>query len=86
MRSLPIVGDNLTLANLREVVYEQRPAALAPCARRKVLASRDVVEELVRENRVAYAATTGVGKLSDVRIAPDQIRELQMISGLLETR
>jgi histidine ammonia-lyase len=78
LRSLPIDGDNLTFANLRQVVYERRPVSLAPGARRKVSASRDVVEELVRENRLAYAVTTGVGKLSDVRIAPDQIRELQM--------
>src|SRR4029077_15197646 len=29
-------------------------------------------------NKLAYAITTGVGKLSDVRIAGDQIRELQI--------
>jgi histidine ammonia-lyase len=60
------------------VVHHQRPVLLAPDARQKVLASREVVEEVVRENRVAYAVTTGVGKLSDTRIAPDQVRELQM--------
>jgi histidine ammonia-lyase len=78
LRALHIDGDQLTLADLREVVYEQRAVLLSPDARQKVLLSRGVVEELVRENRVAYAVTTGVGKLSDVRIAPDQIRELQM--------
>jgi len=66
------------LADLREVVYAQRAVLLAPDARGKVTQSREVVEELVRENRVAYAVTTGVGKLSDVRIAGDQIRELQI--------
>jgi histidine ammonia-lyase len=60
------------------VVYAQRAVLLAPDARQKVTQSREVVEELVRENRVAYAVTTGVGKLSDVRIAGDQIRELQI--------
>src|SRR5437016_6698785 len=78
MHALHIDGEQLTLADLREVVYEQRPVLLAPDARQKVLASREVVEELVRENRLAYAITTGVGKLSDVRIAPEQIRELQV--------
>jgi histidine ammonia-lyase len=78
LRALHIDGDQLTLADLREVVYERRAVLLAPDAREKVIASREVVDELVRENRVAYAVTTGVGKLSDVRIAPDQIRELQM--------
>ena len=78
MRVLHIDGDQLTLDDLREVVYEQRPVLLAPDARQKVLVSRQVVDELVRENRVAYAVTTGVGKLSDVRIPPEQIRELQL--------
>lgn len=78
MIALHIDGDRLTLAELREVVYAQRAVLLAPDARRKVTKSREVVEELVRDNRVAYAVTTGVGKLSDVRIAGDQIRELQL--------
>jgi len=76
--ALHIDGDRLTLADLREAVYAQRAVLLAPDARRKVAQSREVVEELVRENRVAYAVTTGVGKLSDVRIAGEQIRELQI--------
>lgn len=78
MTALHIDGEHLTLTDLREVVYDRRPILLAPDAREKVLASRRVIDDLVRENRVAYAVTTGVGKLSDVRIAPEQIRELQI--------
>jgi histidine ammonia-lyase len=37
-----------------------------------------VVETIVEQDKVAYAITTGVGKLSDVRITGDQIRELQV--------
>ena len=40
--------------------------------------ARAVVDEIVAGNKVAYAITTGVGKLSDVRIAGEQIRELQV--------
>jgi histidine ammonia-lyase len=47
-------------------------------ARTAVDRARAVVDTLVAENRVSYAITTGVGKLSDVRIAGDQIRELQV--------
>jgi histidine ammonia-lyase len=43
-----------------------------------VQAARSIVEEFVESNRVAYGVTTGVGKLADVRIAPSQIRELQV--------
>jgi histidine ammonia-lyase len=39
--------------------------------------TRTLVDELVASGGVAYAITTGVGKLADVRIPPDQVRQLQ---------
>jgi histidine ammonia-lyase len=78
MNPLKINGDTLTFDELREVVYEHRPVLLAPDARQKVDAARKVVDKLVRENRVSYAITTGVGKLSDVHIEPAQNRQLQV--------
>jgi histidine ammonia-lyase len=78
MSSLQINGNDLSLDDLRQVVYEQRPVDLADGARGKVIAAREVVEKLVRENRVAYAINTGVGKLSDVHIEPAQNRQLQV--------
>ncbi len=78
MRALHINGTDLTLEDLREVVYERRPVLLDPDARQRVEAARAVVQELVDSDQVAYAVTTGVGKLSDVRIGHDHIRELQV--------
>jgi histidine ammonia-lyase len=78
MNPLKLNGNNLTFDDLREVVYDNRPVMLAPDAREKVDAARAVVDKLVRENRVAYAITTGVGKLSDVHIDPAQNRQLQL--------
>ncbi|MBZ5490523.1 MAG: histidine ammonia-lyase [Acidobacteriia bacterium] len=78
MSALQISGNDLSLDELREVVYEQRPVELADGARTKVVAAREVVEKLLRENRVAYAINTGVGKLSDVHIEPAQNRQLQV--------
>ena len=78
MSALQINGNDLSLPDLREVVYEQRPVELAGSARRKVIDAREVVEKLLRENRVAYAINTGVGKLSDVHIEPAQNRQLQV--------
>lgn len=51
---------------------------LSPDAREAVNLARTVVDEIVAGNKLAYAITTGVGKLSDVRILGDQIRELQV--------
>src|SRR5439155_22816970 len=78
MRALHINGNDLTLEDLREAVYERRAVLLEPEARATVGRARDVVESHLDDERPAYAITTGVGKLSDVRIAPEQIRELQI--------
>ncbi len=78
MQALHINGNGLTLEAVREVAADKRPVLLAPDAREEVNRARAVVDRLVANNQVSYAITTGVGKLSDVRIAGDQIRELQV--------
>jgi histidine ammonia-lyase len=78
MNVLQINGNDLSLDDLRQVVYERRQVELADGARKKVVAAREVVEKLLSENRVAYAINTGVGKLSDVHIEPAQNRQLQV--------
>jgi len=78
LKALHINGNDLTLEAVREVAAERRVVLLAPDAREAVSRARAVVDALVAENRVSYAITTGVGKLSDVRIAGEQIRELQV--------
>jgi histidine ammonia-lyase len=75
---LHISGNDLTLEQVREVAVDRRPVLLVAEAREDVDRARAVVDALVAENRMAYAITTGVGKLADVRIAGDQIRELQL--------
>ena len=78
MNALHINGADLTLEEVREVASERRPVLLFAGAREAVDRARAVVDEIVASNKLAYAITTGVGKLSDVRIAGDQIRELQV--------
>jgi histidine ammonia-lyase len=78
LNALHINGNDLTLSEVREVSAERRAVLLAPDAREAVVRARAVVEALVAGNKLSYAITTGVGKLSDVRIAGAQIRELQV--------
>jgi histidine ammonia-lyase len=78
LQALHINGNDLTLAEVRETAAERRPVLLAPDARQTVNRARDVVDSIVAADKVSYAITTGVGKLSDVRIAGNQIRELQV--------
>ena len=78
MKVLHINGNDLTLDDVRAVVFEQRPVMLEPEARLAVDRARAVVDDLVQNDRVGYAVTTGVGQLSDVRIPRDDIRQLQI--------
>ncbi len=78
MNALHISGNDLTLEAVREVAAERRAVLLFAEARQAVDRARAVVDALVANNQLAYAITTGVGKLSDVRIAGAQIRELQV--------
>ena len=78
MKALHINGNDLTLEAVREVAIERRAVLLDPDAREAVQNARAVVDALVASNKVSYAITTGVGKLSDVRIPPEQIRQLQV--------
>jgi histidine ammonia-lyase len=78
LKALHINGNDLTLEAVREVAVDRRPVLLDADARTAVDKARAVVDALVISNTVSYAITTGVGKLSDVRIAGEQIRELQV--------
>jgi histidine ammonia-lyase len=78
MTALHLNGNDLTLEEFEQVVLYRRPVLLEPDAREQVERSRAVVEALVAGDGVAYAITTGVGQLADVRISHDQVRELQI--------
>jgi histidine ammonia-lyase len=78
LKALHINGNDLTFEAVREVAAEKRPVLLDPDAREAVNRARAVVDALVANNEISYAITTGVGKLSDVHIVGDQVRELQV--------
>ena len=78
MNALHINGNDLTLEEVKEVAVGRRPVLLAADARAAVQRARAVVDALIANNQTSYAITTGVGKLSDVRIAGPQIREMQV--------
>ena len=76
--ALHITGNDLTLEDFAEVVLRRRPVMLSSDAREAVVTTRAIVDDLVAGDRLAYAITTGVGKLADVRIDAEQARVLQV--------
>ena len=63
---------------MRQLVYERRPVLLQPEARAAVERARAIVDDVVENERVAYAVNTGVGHLADMRISRQDIRKLQL--------
>jgi histidine ammonia-lyase len=71
-------GQALTLSDVAAVALDGEEVKISDLARPRVLASREVVEEIIARDAVVYGVTTGFGKLSDVRIPHDAVSELQL--------
>jgi histidine ammonia-lyase len=71
-------GQKLTLAEIATVAFGDAPVKVSSSARRGVIASRRVVEDIVAHDDIVYGVSTGFGKLSDVRIPHDALAELQL--------
>jgi histidine ammonia-lyase len=63
MNPIHINGNDLSLENFSQVVLQRRAVLLESNARQAVERARAVVDELVVNDRLAYAITTGVGQL-----------------------
>jgi histidine ammonia-lyase len=79
MSDTVMVDGRLGLADVERVARgaSRVQVRLADAARGRIRAAREVVERVVREERVVYGITTGFGALSEVVIPPGRIRELQ---------
>lgn len=71
-------GDSLTIEKVVRVAREFAKAELAPAARDRMAKSRKALEKLVEDGRTIYAINTGVGELVDVRIPPEELKNLQV--------
>jgi len=67
----------LTCGDVVAVAREGAQVRLSPAAIERVRAARAVVERISQEGRTVYGITTGFGHLSRVKIAHDQLAELQ---------
>jgi histidine ammonia-lyase len=74
---IEIDGASLTLEQTAAVA-DGAEAALAVSARPRIDRARKFVEGIVARGEVVYGINTGFGKLADVSIPPDKLRELQL--------
>jgi histidine ammonia-lyase len=71
-------GNQLTLEQIEQVVYQLKEVGIDEEAWKRVDASRQVVEESVFEGKVLYGITTGFGKFSDIVIPIEDVAKLQL--------
>src|SRR6266480_5496253 len=71
-------GQPLSLTELSTVALEGASVKVSKSARSRILASRKVIDDIVKRDAVVYGVNTGFGKLSDVRIPPGELRQLQL--------
>jgi histidine ammonia-lyase len=72
-----IDGERLTLEHLYSVVFDGAAAEISPEARKRMNASRAVIERLVEADTAVYGVNTGFGKMASTRISRVEIRQLQ---------
>jgi histidine ammonia-lyase len=77
-RMFELDGRPLSLAEMHGVAIGEIKVALCPDARKRMVASRHVVEQIVEHDEVVYGVSTGFGKLADVRIAHADLERLQL--------
>jgi len=75
---LSLNGQPLTIQEIAAVAFEGMRVSLSDEARQRVIQARQVVESIVAEGRTVYGVNTGFGKLSDVSIKADELRNLQL--------
>ena len=73
-----IIGGNLTCEEVLRVARFNEKIVLDPGAPERIAASRAVVDNIVAENRISYGITTGVGKLCNTLVSPENAQQLQV--------
>lgn len=76
--ALELAGQSLTLSEVAAVANGKLRLRLAETARRRMEASRAVVDQLLAEGRVVYGVNTGFGKLADIHIPAEDLETLQL--------
>ncbi|MPM33904.1 Histidine ammonia-lyase [bioreactor metagenome] len=77
MKKVVIDGNSLTLEEVIKVARENYKVELSEEAKKRVIKSRSIVDNIVENDEVVYGITTGFGKFSDVTISGEDCKTLQ---------
>ena len=69
--------DQLTVPIALAISNGEIKGYLSPKAMQRIVACREAVDEIVREDRTVYGINTGFGAMCSTRISPENTRQLQ---------
>lgn len=75
---ITLTGNDLTIEQMRRILFENEKVALDASAMERVGKSRAAVDRIVAEKKTVYGINTGFGKFSDVHIAEEDVNPLQL--------
>lgn len=75
---MDLAGQSLSLDQIARVAIRGEKVRVSPAAHERIRASRAVIEKIVLGDAVVYGVNTGFGRLADVHIARDELRQLQL--------
>ena len=78
MKTLLLDGHSLTVDDVRRLSSPGMHIALSPAARKRMRASRTLVDAWVERGDTIYGVTTGFGELATVRIGHENLSQLQL--------
>jgi histidine ammonia-lyase len=78
MKTLLLDGKSLTVADVRRLSIPGMKIGISPAAKKRMRASRALVDGWVERGETIYGVTTGFGELATVRIGHDNIEQLQL--------
>src|SRR6266550_2050326 len=71
-------GEQIPLVQLEAVALAGEAVRISDLARPRILASRKLIEQIIAQDAVVYGVNTGFGKLAEVRIPREELRQLQL--------
>jgi len=77
MDTINLTPGQLTLSQLRQISRNELTLSLDSSAISDINASAEIVQQVIRDDRVVYGINTGFGLLANTRIPKDKLKELQ---------
>jgi histidine ammonia-lyase len=73
-----LTSEVLTLEQMADVAIRGEQVSISQSVRPRISASRELIKRILARDAVVYGVNTGFGKLSDVRVPANELRQLQL--------